>query len=661
MNRRRGVVAVVAAVGALALAGPLTATPAAAVGAVTAPTLAQRFGIQQVPKQVSNAAAVRSAFAAPDKGTNPYIGLLPDGAKPDYAYWRAVLHDKAAKRAGAKAAAKANQLAGLAPAARAAAEPLLVDEAEPDAVRGGNDTPATAQFVPQFGTGRGKRPAARVLGTLAPSATPLTVAAGAEDDGAIPLAGDTLLTPALIATRADATIGDGPHGSAGDQHGDFDFFVIRAARAGQRLVVDIDTPTSTLDSVVTLWDSAGNPIAVNDDDGTSFDSLLTTTIPAAGDYYVSVSGFGFGSPIPPDPFDPASGSGVGSEGGYSVSFGLDASDLDHFSVDLKAGDVLGGSITGTGTRLTVFDPAGREVIGSTQDASFIYPASSPLPGGGNAVFAHVAAKDGRYAVEVNGKPGNYDLTLEAYRPGTETAKATQTIFLDFDGARVNTNIWGGPGVRQLSPFSAFVGRWGLTAADENALVDRVVATVSENLKQDFAAKGVKVKILNSRDNADPFGRPNVSRVIIGGTIAESGISTIGIAQSIDPGNFETADSALVLLDVLSDPTGSASLNTYLTSTGDRVKFVGTAVGNVVSHESGHFLGSFHVDQFNDVLNLMDQGGNFPLLYGVGPDGVGGTADDPDVDFGEDIYNPNEGFTGTEDTAANTRFGLAARR
>jgi hypothetical protein len=64
-----------------------------------------------------------------------------------------------------------------------------------------------------------------------------------------------------------------------------------------------------------------------------------------------------------------------------------------------------------------------------------------------------------------------------------------------------------------------------------------------------------------------------------------------------------------------------------------------------------------VDQFNSVLNLMDQGGNFPLLYAVGPDGVGGTADDPDVDFGEDTLNPNEGLTGTEDTHARTRWGL----
>jgi hypothetical protein len=68
-----------------------------------------------------------------------------------------------------------------------------------------------------------------------------------------------------------------------------------------------------------------------------------------------------------------------------------------------------------------------------------------------------------------------------------------------------------------------------------------------------------------------------------------------------------------------------------------------------------------VDQFDAQANLMDQGGNFPLLYGVGPDGVGGTADDPDVDFGNDTFNPFEGFTGTEETLIRTAFGLSKGR
>ena len=157
-----------------------------------------------------------------------------------------------------------------------------------------------------------------------------------------------------------------------------------------------------------------------------------------------------------------------------------------------------------------------------------------------------------------------------------------------------------------------------------------------------------------------FGQRNVSRVIVGGTITESGIPTIGIAQSIDPGNFGTEETALVLLDVLSDPSvefGDPSLNTYLRRPATGSPSSGEAIGNIVAHEAGHFFGDCHVDQFNDNANLMDQGGDWPLTVGVGPDGVGGTDDDIDVDFGEDVLNPNEGFVGFEDTLTRLVFSL----
>ncbi|MDQ1679086.1 MAG: hypothetical protein QOC93_4230 [Actinomycetota bacterium] len=652
-----GAAAVVTA-GLLVLTAPAVGTTAPSRGPAPGHfTAAERLGLQQVPKHVAGASSAKSALSARGHGTNPFIGLLADPSKADVAYWRAVLKSGGKKRAAA--AAKKT---------KTAAPPLLVDEQEPDQIRGGNDTPATAERIRQFGSAAGKRPAARILGTLAVGPAPLSFDSPAEDNGAIPLAGD--IGPTRPGSRATTTgtVGDGPHGSAGDGAGDFDFYKLTAAEAGQRFEVDIDAfETSGLDSVVVLWDAAGNPIALNDDDGQTFDSRLTFTLPTAGDYFVSVAGFG-PSPMPNDPFNSGSGDGVGSEGAYRVTFGLDSQDVDVYSVDLRAGDVLGGSVTGAGTQLAVYDPSSRARIVSQQDASFLYPMSSPLPGGGKAVFAHVADVAGRHAIAVTGGSGNYDITLEVYRPGAESLGKTamQTVFLDFDGARVNTGVFGGSGVSQLSPFRSFLGRWGLAASQEGAVADRIVRTVTENLQRDFGAKGVAVRVLDSRHHADPFGKPNVSRVIVGGTIAESGVPTIGIAQSIDPGNFGTEETALVLLDVMSDPASdyedpNPSLNAYLTPQSDRVGFVGQAVGNVVSHEAGHLLGSFHVDQFDTVLNLMDQGGNFPLLFGVGPDGVGGTADDWDVDFGEDAYNPSEGYTGVEDTAANTKWGLSPRR
>ncbi len=173
-----------------------------------------------------------------------------------------------------------------------------------------------------------------------------------------------------------------------------------------------------------------------------------------------------------------------------------------------------------------------------------------------------------------------------------------------------------------------------------------------------------VTILNSADHPDPLRPDNVSRLIVGGTIAESGIPTIGIAQSIDPGNFGHEESALILLDILSAPAGefgdpSAEHLHHRPATSSPSSARPSATSSPTRPATT--WGSWHVDQFNAAANLMDQGGNFPVLYAVGPDGVGGTADDTDVDYGEDMLNPNEGFAGTEDTLTCTAFGLSRGR
>lgn len=612
----------------------------------------QQLGRQFAPKQRPGA-AVRQGRAAP-KGPNPWLSLLPPDVadRVDYGYWRQVASERSEVTADQR---EFNALA--------VDEELLVDEKEPDAIRGGNDTQAAAQHIPRLGTGDGERPQARILGTLAPLPPATPIGPFDEDDGAIPLANPTGVDDGQVVV-VEGVIGDGPHGSGGTGTGDFDHFELSGLSAGETVVVDVDTedPFGDLDPAVTAYDSEGTPIAFNDDDGQSWDSLLIFTVPADGDYFVAMEGFGT---FQLDPFDSGSGIGFGSEGAYTTMISIDASDADYYSFDLEAGDIVSAKVADAAANVALFAPDGTQVMGSSQDASFIYPMETQLTGGGNAVLDHVAAEAGRFALRVTVGAGNYQATVRLLRPGYEQrAAAVQTVFLDFDGEEVNTGVFGGAGVRDLSPLSAFLGRWGLGAADEDALIDEILTTVRENLRRDLRQQGANpefdVRIRNSRNNPDRFGRNNWSRVIVGGTIDESGIPTIGIAQSIDPGNYGGEETALVLLDILSDPPGEfgdPSLNTYITPESDVIAFVGQAIGNIVAHEIGHYIGNWHVDQFNDIPNLMDQGGNFPVLYGVGPDGVGGTADDIDVDFGEDVLNPNEGFTGIEDTLNRSAFGL----
>jgi len=168
-----------------------------------------------------------------------------------------------------------------------------------------------------------------------------------------------------------------------------------------------------------------------------------------------------------------------------------------------------------------------------------------------------------------------------------------------------------------------------------------------------------IEILNSRDDTDPFGANNVSRVIVGGSIAEFGIGTIGIAESIDVGNFDTTESGVVLLDLLSAvSTNPNSLNQFtLDPSVSIIDLIGVGVGNIIAHEAGHFFGNFHTDQFNAILNIMDQGGSLANSVGL-VGGVWGDGDEGDVDFGDDIFVPNEGFTGVEDTLNTISFGLS---
>jgi hypothetical protein len=614
---------------------------------------AARRGVQQVPKRVADASTATSKYVNAGHGANPYLSLLPDPTESDHAYWREVLAAGAAARAaGAKAAAPADGRSALAVGAP------VVDEDEPDLVRGGNDTQASAQHIADFGSGPGQQAAVRILGTLAPRPAAREFRPVPEENGSIRRAGSVRLSGPGTRSKTSGVIGDGRHGSNGDGKADLDFYRLDDAEQGQTFEVAVTTPgTSRLDAILVLWKERGRRIAFSDDE-VGLDPALRVRIPRDGDYFVSVSGF---PSVPRDPFDSGSGGRARSEGEYRISFGLDATEIDYYSLDLQPGDVIGASVNGAATELAMHGPAGTTRVRSSFDLSFIYPVDTPLPGGGRAVLAHVVDVAGRHAIEVTRGAGAYDVTLEVHRPGPQVLDETQTIFLDFDGARVNTGVWSGPGVRDLSPLSAFLGRWGLAAGDEDAVIDEIVQTVTESVELDHP-EGANVEIVNSRDDADPWGSPGVTRIIVGGTIDESGIPTIGIAQSIDPGNHELEETALVLLDLMSAPRGdelaeNATLNRYIDDSSDVVRFVGTAVGNVVAHEAGHMLGSFHVDPFNVNANLMDSGGNFELMFGVGPDGIGGTADDPDVDFGTDVYDPFEGLAGRENTMANTLWAL----
>lgn len=584
-------------------------------------------------------------------GPNPMRSLVPDDRAVDWGGWRHAESKLAKQRA-----AKARELAKR---EGRAVTPRYVREDEPAGTRGSNDTFRTAQKISNFGTAAKRSKAVTVLGRLSPApvAPVEDVPPAPEPNDSLETAYDLGLNSKRGGAHTTGVIGDFVADPEFPE--DVDIYKLNL-RAKQLVNLSVKRTSGNLLPFIVLLDDEGNLVRFSDDDFEG-NATLRFTARSTSTYYALVGGYfviSFGE-----------GESGPTTGGYDLTATTRAGDRDLYAVQLRAGDVLGANVTDAAGYVSVYDSKGVEAHGSPGDATFLYPMESPLPGGGNAVTEHVVARSGTYYVEVTDGDGAYKAQLEVYRYGGAAKKQTQVIYLDTDGQRINTGVFGGRGVTNLSPLRAFLGKWGLSRSQERALVKRIKAVVQENLDADLRRSGlskyVSVKVVTSFDGKDPYGKAGVSRVVVGGTIEESGIPTIGIAQSIDPGNYEREENALVLLDVLSGPRseyGEATLNSYLTKKSNRLAFVGQAVGNVVAHEVGHFIGNWHTENSDHRANLMDAGGeNFAMLFGVGRDGVGGTKDDVDVDFGRGPFEAQEGFTGIEDTLARSVFGMSTRR
>jgi len=317
---------------------------------------------------------------------------------------------------------------------------------------------------------------------------------------------------------------------------------------------------------------------------------------------------------------------------------------------------------------------------SNDDSGFtgerLLPRESPLPRNHSSErdseIYYVITTPGTYFLELSAfddeSAGKYDLDLVVARPGLEAAPlgTRQILFIDFDGSTVDLGKFQHDGVSPLgketvSPLVESLPGWGLTAADENAVIDTIMAKVTDKLSTYIGAHGLNanfgVDIRNSRDNPDPGKNPFVSRVSVGLVHNPEFFAHVsGANQDIDVGNFKTDDDAVVTTEIVNGAIGVIPIQPPATL----VSFVSEPIANVVTHEIGHNLGCFHsdislADIFAGVPNIMDQDNGVPL----GPDFIWGSADDINLQFGADGYSSIEGgFHGIDDTLNTVAFGLS---
>src|SRR5262245_31163218 len=375
-----------------------------------------------------------------------------------------------------------------------------------------------------------------------------------------------------------------------------------------------------------------------------------------------------------------------------VNGDIRAGDRDWFRLSLHAGDVFGvalDSLSPLNPALRLVDAGGNLLIRNDNSNLTGYhslPHASPLPTNidnplGAEVY-YVVRTAGTYYLEASAagdaSTGKYKMDMVVARPGLERQPGgtKQVLFVHFDGASVNFSNYAHAdhdgGTRRLSPLSAFLGSWGLTPADENAVIDATLAVMRARLSGDIRTLGLNgdyaatgrpgdfdIDIRNSRDDADTFGTdPFVSRVVIGGTRDEAGLVNVdGVASDVDPGNFQTNDEAVATLSFVKDLLAHNPVQPPHT----RIEFIGLLIGSFACHEVGHIFGNFHTDRsltdpFEGIPNLMDN--NTGAIFLLGPDLVFGTDDDRAVTFGVDAYFHSELFQGINDTLNTIAFGLS---
>ena len=127
--------------------------------------------------------------------------------------------------------------------------------------------------------------------------------------------------------------------------------------AGDRITIDIDTPVSSLDSILRLFDSEGNEVAVNDDFN-GLDSFISFNASVSDNYFIGVSSF---SNFNYDPFVADSGFG-GSTGEYTINIDLIAAINGTEGNDVLIGTPEDDIISGLGANDVLQGESGNDFL-----------------------------------------------------------------------------------------------------------------------------------------------------------------------------------------------------------------------------------------------------------------------------------------------------------
>ena len=268
----------------------------------------------------------------------------------------------------------------------------------------------------------------------------------------------------------------------------------------------------------------------------------------------------------------------GATGLVHIKGSIQNDDIDVYDLGpMAAGDIVQVSVETTSgllmTTVALFDVQTRLVAINPVDTigDRWYSFEETMHHSTESLYLGVARVEGTLS------SGDYDITVRVARDGPIPGPQGQVVVLDFEGGRVQIDR---VGTYTIEPFSAEMA--GFDAADTDELRDVIRQTVDENFRF------YDVIVLTTDD---PLPDEPVSRVYLGGFAR----NLFGAAEDVDAYNQNPSEKALIFVETF---PGSFPYDLTLTE-------MGTAIGNVTSHEIGHLLGLNHTASPNALMDSVN--------------------------------------------------------
>ena len=383
--------------------------------------------------------------------------------------------------------------------------------------------------------------------------------------------------PSSRGSRASAVIGDGPHGTIeGDGSGDFDFYAIDDAAAGQLLTVDIDAVRQRRPARHRRRRArADRP-----------DPRLQRRLAGARQLRPAraarrwrlLRGRGCVRLAADEPVRLRQRHRRPAWRAPTTSRCRSSSPRTSTSTASTCGPATCSAprCKGSGRVVELIDPSGTLVIGSGVDlGADVYPDDSPLnvarqrrrsttspPSTGRTTCGSRAARASTRSTCASADRASSPTRQAAGRSSSSTSTAP---FIEPGDVRRRDRR------SILSPLADFLAGWGLTPADESAVIDAILARFTENVVAGSARPRWQRPASTSRSataatTPTRWASRTSAAIVIGGTREQLGFDTVGLSPVDRPRQLRPRGDGVVLLDQASAPAGSGvrTINDFVT-------------------------------------------------------------------------------------------------